>query len=586
MTSPSDSAYCFVSEKSVHCIPLDSLNTFSDIYFDNSSLVDRSDYTPNKLHLLTKNLVYSLNNPTVSDVEDDDAPSPSPSAASYKTHSIYLPKFIVDLEKNLSLDFDQVKTLLCKVFSWTDVEKIDLNQLTGGITNMLLEVNYKESNGLENGELESGNKSVNGEKSLKSEKPALNELSELSKDDFKGTESSVNLQDLIQDPENCKVHSVIVSPDNSEEKNEEISKIYEKGAFLSVPGIEQSVNLDDPLSSESASGPQKCLVRIYGHGTNLIIDRHREFISHLILNSLNFAPPVYSRFKNGVIYGFLPGKSLKPRQLKNENLYPLVAQLLGQWHLKIDSELIEAGIEKLRNYSLSIKKKKLSRFINSKKKFIKDFYELIEQWISIVPLNASLIDSFNSHLDVEVNESNLKEVIQDEFVWLKSTLETINSPIVSCHCDLLSGNVIVPEDFDFDKKLTSLPEVDENPIKFIDYEYMLPGPRAFDIANHFAEWQGFDCDRSAIPEPTLDNPILINFAKGYLNNSNAEKEEIETVVKEIIMFYGLPGFYWGIWAIIQSEISNIDFDYSSYGSKRLEEYWDWKKNYLNNLKGN
>ena len=28
---------------------------------------------------------------------------------------------------------------------------------------------------------------------------------------------------------------------------------------------------------------------------------------------------------------------------------------------------------------------------------------------------------------------------------------------------------------------------------------MLPAPRAFDIANHLAEWQGFNCDRSAIP---------------------------------------------------------------------------------------
>lgn len=489
----SNSAYCFVSNSQVHCIPIDALNAFSDIYFDNTNLLsDVSDFTPNKLYLSNKNLLYSLNNPSISDVEDsnngnDDefliSSSPSheeflKNLNNFITYSIYLPKFIVNLLENLSNDFSELRTLLCKIFNWTSPSKINLNQLTGGITNMLLSIQYESQN---------------------------------------------------------------------------------------------------------------YLVRIYGHGTNLIIDRHREFISHLILNSLNLAPPIYARFKNGVIYGFLPGKSLKPQQLKNPNIYPLVAQLLGTWHSSIDSKLIENGVEKLRDYTLSIKKKKFNKKLIknlNKKKFINNFWELIEQWINIVPINSNLIESFNNHLtNIDVNENNLKQVILDEFAWLKLTLENVNSPTVSCHCDLLSGNVIIPDDYDLDKPLINLPKAEDNPIKFIDYEYMLPGPRAFDIANHFAEWQGFDCDRSAIPEPTSNNPIFIKFVKGYLNNNDADPIEINQLINEIIMFYGLPGFYWGIWAMIQSEISNIDFDYFTYGSKRLEEYWDWKKNYLKNSKG-
>lgn len=31
-------------------------------------------------------------------------------------------------------------------------------------------------------------------------------------------------------------------------------------------------------------------------------------------------------------------------------------------------------------------------------------------------------------------------------------------------------------------------------VNFIDYEYAIPSPAAFDIANHFAEWGGYDCD--------------------------------------------------------------------------------------------
>lgn len=32
----------------------------------------------------------------------------------------------------------------------------------------------------------------------------------------------------------------------------------------------------------------------------------------------------------------------------------------------------------------------------------------------------------------------------------------------------------------------------------------------------------------------------------------------------------------GVWALIQAQISQIDFDYASYAELRLGEYWAWK----------
>lgn len=336
------------------------------------------------------------------------------------------------------------------------------------------------------------------------------------------------------------------------------------------------------------------LIRVYGHGTNLIIDRHREFISHMILNSIGLAPPVFARFKNGMIYGFLLGRSLKPGELSNIEIYPLIAQQLGNWHNSLDYKLIEEGVEKIRTLRLgarrnSFSKKKKSSY--AKKRFISNIWELIDDWIEIVPINPELIASFQQHLNIEVNETNLKEVVKEEFRWLQETLEKVQSPIVSCHCDLLSGNVIVPADDNNNNNVNntkshlndthSIPPVDLNPVKFIDYEYMLPAPRAFDIANHLAEWQGFDCDRSAIPTPTIENPTILEFCKSYLDcvGDSNDNDKIKELVNEIAMFYGLPGFYWGIWAMIQSELSNIDFDYANYGKLRLEEYWDWKSRF-------
>lgn len=343
---------------------------------------------------------------------------------------------------------------------------------------------------------------------------------------------------------------------------------------------------------DSPDFKETVLMRVYGHGTSLIIDRHREFVSHLVLNSLNLAPTIHARFLNGLIYGYLPGRSLDLNELRLPNLYPLIAQQLGNWHNSINSEYIEDGVEKLRILTTTLKRQETGEKLNGtkkpkkerkpKKRFISNVWELIEDWINIVPTPPNLIETFekNSTSTEKIDELNIREVILAEFKWLKSTLNrVVKSPVVTCHCDLLSGNIIIPEDKGFLDTLTekdSLKPISENPIQFIDYEYMLPAPRAFDIANHLAEWQGFECDRSAIPKPSIDNPTLLRWCRGYLNNPGASDEEVKSLVNEVICYYGVPGFYWGIWAMIQSEISNIDFNYSEYGQWRLQEYWDWK----------
>ncbi|CAX40669.1 choline kinase, putative [Candida dubliniensis CD36] len=565
------SAYCFISHDKVNLIPVTTDNvddededgrhngnnitaphiTINDLHHE--TIKDHADFTPDKLYLKNKNLLYSLNNPSISDVEvensnsnnnntttngssipstskDSYSPSPSssPSSSSLSTPSlnnntnkktpvvvapsIFLPKLIINLADNLNNDFKELKQLLIKIFpAWDNVDNISLNQLTGGITNMLLSCEYS--------------------------------------------------------------------------------------------GNETTKNKD--------GDSEPVLIRVYGHGTNLIIDRHREFISHLILNSIGLAPPVFARFKNGLVYGYLDGRSLKPEEMSQNSLYPLIAQQLGNLHNKVDYKLIEQGIEKIRalklgrrrrrssSASITFKKKhhhnSSSSVSNSsaKKKFISNIWELLDDWINIVPINPDLIESFQQNLSkhssknddiIIIDQDNLKDIIKQEFEWLHNELtKSINSPIVSSHCDLLSGNIIIPQNFKFDDKQTlssSLPSIENNPIKFIDYEYMLPAPRAFDIANHLAEWQGFNCDRSAIPEPSKSNPVLINWCRGYLNDMNASQEIVEQLIDEIKAYYGLPGFYWGIWAMIQSELSNIDFNYSNYGKLRLEEYWQWKHDYL------
>ena len=39
----------------------------------------------------------------------------------------------------------------------------------------------------------------------------------------------------------------------------------------------------------------------------------------------------------------------------------------------------------------------------------------------------------------------------------------------------------------------------------------------------------------------------------------------------------MPGLYWGVQALIQDEISDVKFDWTSYAELRLTEFWTWRR---------
>ncbi len=119
-------------------------------------------------------------------------------------------------------------------------------------------------------------------------------------------------------------------------------------------------------------------------------------------------------------------------------------------------------------------------------------------------------------------------------------------------------------------------------VNFIDYEYSTPSPAAFDIANHFAEWGGFDCDYSVLPTRAQRREFIREYVRSYFlylgqpKTPADEERAAQKLFDEVDLYRGLPGFYWGIWALIQATISQIDFDYAAYAEVRLGEYWAWR----------
>lgn len=308
------------------------------------------------------------------------------------------------------------------------------------------------------------------------------------------------------------------------------------------------------------------MVRAYGNGTELIIDREREAKSHALLARHNLAPPLLARFNNGLLYVYMDGCACSPEDLRDPHIMRATARVLGHWHATLPtSEAVGTPLD-FEN---------ISRHLSGKPKT--NLWTVMQKWITALPDETNEERQRNAKLAAEVEQATK---------LLGRTDGLSDGEYVLGHCDLLSGNVIILASD------TSLKECDKSAVEvnFIDYEYATPVPAAFDLANHFAEWGGFDCDHNVLPTRSQRREFITEYVKSYrqhekktIDRSDGSKptratlqQDVDQLMNEVDAFRGMPGLYWGIWALIQATISQIDFDYVSYAPLRLGEYYDWK----------
>lgn len=148
------------------------------------------------------------------------------------------------------------------------------------------------------------------------------------------------------------------------------------------------------------------------------------------------------------------------------------------------------------------------------------------------------------------------------------------SQFVLGHCDLLSANVIIPTDDISQEELN-------HQINFIDYEFAMPCPAAFDIANHLSEWAGFECNYNILPTRSQRLSFTRQYIQSYRSHTTDSSLHTtlptpEALLIEVDSYRGIPGLYWGLHALISAKISNIDFNWPAYAELRLGEYWAWR----------
>jgi len=91
------------------------------------------------------------------------------------------------------------------------------------------------------------------------------------------------------------------------------------------------MNKKDGLSDEEIDA-EAVLLRAYGQGTDLIIDRERETQNHELLMQHNLAPELLARFHNGMLYRFIRGSVTSPADLRKKEIWRAVAKRLAEWH--------------------------------------------------------------------------------------------------------------------------------------------------------------------------------------------------------------------------------------------------------------
>ncbi|KAE8371178.1 putative ethanolamine kinase [Aspergillus bertholletiae] len=330
-----------------------------------------------------------------------------------------------------------------------------------------------------------------------------------------------------------------------------------------------------PGLTEEQIDNEAVLMRAYGNHTEILIDREREMKSHALLASYGLAPSLLARFQNGLLYRFIRGRPATHEDLVTASIWHGVARRLGQWHAVLPiggaaaPALSEVENVFLNSVDVHPSKKDIDFPLVKPRRSGPNMWTVLQKWILALP--SATDEQRKRRLDLQ---RELERVVSE----LDDGEGIGEDGLVFAHCDLLCANVIAVPSAD-----TSVTATDESTatVHFIDYEYATPSPAAFDIANHFAEWGGYDCDYNMMPTCAIRRQFLTEYVGSYAQHKglpeSSQKEIIDRLYKDVDRFRGIPGLYWGIWALIQAQISQIDFDYASYAETRLGEYYAWRR---------
>jgi ethanolamine kinase len=330
-----------------------------------------------------------------------------------------------------------------------------------------------------------------------------------------------------------------------------------------------------------SSAVESVLVRLYGANTELMIDRRRDTAAFRLLAERGVGPKYWGQFPTGRVEGYIKARPLQPEEMGHPAYAPGIGRALAHMHAVDIPKPHEAHAEE------------------------PCLWKRLFEWMD-------LVDELSFPEGEEHKEAALSAIcgsggrarMRSEIEWLKTILpmdsdkavpitcdasamgaeeveacalaSKFASDVVFCHNDLLSGNIIVRHEED-----ASLAASAPREVHLIDFEYGSFNFRGWDWGNHFCEYAGFDFDLDKWYPATDEKKHA--FLKAY--TAKASPELVEVVEKwapdaqsafwrELCAqgdrFALSAHCWWGLWAVVQSRWSPIDFDFIGYAKLR----WD------------
>ena len=305
-----------------------------------------------------------------------------------------------------------------------------------------------------------------------------------------------------------------------------------------------------PDAPPKDASPARVVVRVFGAGD--YIDRDLECAIAKHLCEMHVGPQTYGAFEGGRVEEFVQGLALKFYHLARPNILAQVGINMASIHNLIvpipQEPLVFKTIEK---------------------------YHRLAADVHFTPADVQAVPGLEN---APIPKTLLLEKLGNladyaaEIEWLKAKVAEgyggAGWSVCFTHGDMQEGNVLVDD-----------PTIENPDITVIDFEYARYDYAAFDVANLFCETY-IDNFFPEYPYFRVHPQLLISesqqrdFIEVYLTARYTDQQapSVDAFHKEVKMMQLASHLQWGLWSVLQSAHSTIDFCYLQYASARLSEY--------------
>ncbi|KAG5475901.1 hypothetical protein CUR178_03615 [Leishmania enriettii] len=354
---------------------------------------------------------------------------------------------------------------------------------------------------------------------------------------------------------------------------------------------------DDPSAS--------VVVRVFGKETDRVISRESE----LFYQSLFI--PTYVHGSNFLVYDFLDGYYALPYQDMSAEAMP-IARAVAAFQVRATRAALRDHARPLlrdshnmdfwksldkRTHAAEGSRKSSRDARKDESRFDRESNYVIDsltKWVSLV-LSQEIVDKVHEEKRATFLETGRR--LQSDCAWMVSMLERQKAFLLEgvCHNDLLSANLMIHKV--------------RKDVRVIDFDYTKRSFLLYDVANHFNEYPGLDCDYDTyFPSDAHMSAFIAEYRRGmrdalmaaWAENSSptnsitgASREDLifpnarelfwsgseEAEAKVVAYWTQLAKLLtlashlsWSVWSLLQEAVSALDVDFLDYAQVRYNRY--------------